>query len=231
MGGVNVKNTIVEGLMQKVAPHPCSGCGKIGTTLCDNCKYNIISEPYSGCILCGKVAFEAVCAQHYVAFCKAWVVGQRVTVLKRVINAYKFENIKASAHSLVDLLDEVIPILPPTTQVLAIPTVRSHIRQRGYDHMEVIARLFAQKRNLQLIYPLKRVSSKTQHTLNRIDRQAESQLAFQVKQGLFLNAHAPILILDDVITTGSTVTSAANVLASAGVKNIFVAALAYQPLD
>src|ERR1700712_2003751 len=103
MGGINVKNTMVEALLQKVAPHPCFGCGKIGTPLCDNCKNNITSESFSGCILCGNIASEGICAQHDVTICKAWVVSERVTVLRRVIDAYKFEYVKAAGRPLIDL--------------------------------------------------------------------------------------------------------------------------------
>ena len=215
--------------MQKVAPHPCFGCGKIGTTLCNNCKYNIISEPFSGCILCGKVGSEAICAHHYVPICKAWVVSDRTTVLRRVIDAYKFEYVKATVHSLVDLLDASLPMLPANTRVLAIPTAKAHVRQRGFDHMDILAKLFAKRRNIELTYPLERLSSKTQHQLNKTQRQAEAKMAFRVKHDL--ETDIPLLILDDIVTTGSTITSAAQVLADAGVKTIFVVALAYQPLD
>lgn len=231
MGGVNVKNTIIEAFLQKVAPHPCFGCEKMGTVLCLNCKYNIISEPFSGCCLCGNVSNLGICAQHDVPICKAWVVSERVTVLKRVIDAYKFEFVKAAAHRLVDLLDDSLPLLPKNMVIVPVPTASSHIRQRGFDHLDVLARLFAQRRGLRVARVLERSSAKTQHELNKAERQAEAGGAFQITKGLEIDSHTPLLILDDIITTGSTVSSIAQVLGKAGAKNIFVAALAYQPLD
>ena len=231
MGGLNVKNTMIEALLGKVAPHLCFGCGKMGTALCDNCKYNIISEPFSGCILCGKVSSEGLCSQHDVPVCKAWVVGERLTVLKRVIDAYKFENVKAASRVLVDLLDAHLPTLPHGTVIVPIPTASSHVRQRGYDHVDILARLLAKQRNLTLTHYLQRSSNATQHRLNKSERQHEAGSAFHVSGSAILHPNTPLLLLDDVITTGSTVSSAAKVLANAGVKTIFVAALAYQPLD
>lgn len=231
MGGLNVKITMVEALLQRVAPHPCLGCGKIGAPLCDNCKNNITSEPFLGCILCGNRAPEGICAQHDVTICKAWVVGERVTVLKRVIDAYKFEYVKAAAGSLVDLLDEVLPLLPTNTVIVPIPTATSHVRQRGYDHLEVLARLLGQRREWPVVHLLERSSTKTQHKLNKTERKREAELAFHINKSLTVNADTPLLILDDIITTGSTISSAGQVLANAGAKTIFVAALAYQPLD
>ncbi len=217
--------------MGKIAPHPCFGCGKTGIVLCDNCKYNIITEPFSACFLCGNATTLDVCAHHYVPICKAWVVSERVTVLKRVIDAYKFEYVKAAAHALVDLLDDALPLLPANTIIVPIPTASSHIRQRGYDHIDILARLFAQRRGLSISRLLERSSSKVQHTLNRSERQQEAGLAFRITNGAEVNSTTPLLILDDIITTGSTITSAARVLTSAGSQTIFVAAIAYQPLD
>jgi len=231
MGGVNVKNTMIEALMQKVAPHPCFGCGKIGTPLCHNCKNNITTEPFVGCILCGKVSPEGLCAQHDAPICKAWVVGERRTVLRRVIDAYKFENVKAASRSLINLLDDTLPVLAVDTVIVPIPTASSHVRQRGYDHLEILARLLSQTRELPTVHLLQRLSTKTQHQLNKRERQQEAVSAFGINKALALDFNTPLLLLDDIITTGSTVASAAQVLSSAGYKTIFVAALAYQPLD
>ena len=231
MGGVNVKNTMIEALMQKVAPHPCFGCGKIGTPLCHNCKNNITTEPFVGCILCGNVSPEGLCAQHDAPICKAWVVSERRTVLRRVIDAYKFENVKASARVLIDLLDDTLPMLPSNTIIVPVPTAPAHVRQRGYDHLDILARFLPQKRELPVMRLLQRSSVKTQHQLNKAERQQEAKAAFHVTKLPEVALDTPLLLLDDIITTGSTVTSCAQALADAGFKTIFVAALAYQPLD
>jgi len=217
--------------MEIVAPHLCFGCGKMGTPLCHNCKYNITSETFSGCILCGNMSSEGICVQHDAPICKAWVVGERLTLLRRVINAYKFENVKAAGRTLIELLDDTLPLLPANIVIVPIPTAPSHIRQRGYDHLDILARLLSQRRGLPMARLLNRSSSKTQHRLNKAERQQEASSAFHIAEGIHIDPNIPLLVLDDVITTGSTVSSAAKVLAEAGAKTVFVAALAYQPLD
>jgi ComF family protein len=231
MGGINVKNTMIEALLLKVAPHLCFGCGKTGTTLCHNCKYNITSELFLGCVLCGDISPEGICAQHDTPICKVWVVSKRLTVLKRVVDAYKFENVKAASRVLVDLMDTRLPLLPVGTVIVPIPTASSHIRQRGYDHIHILARLLAQKREMPIAHLLQRSSGVTQHRLNKAQRQQEADGAFYILETATINPDTPLLIIDDIITTGSTISSAAKVLANAGAKTIFVVALAYQPLD
>jgi len=231
MGGINVKITMIEMLMEKIAPHLCFGCSKKGTTLCLNCKYNITSEPFLGCIICGKVTPNGICAQHDVPICKAWVVGIRQGTLKKVIDAYKFENVKGASTSFTALFNETLPLLPYNTVIVPIPTIASHVRKRGYDHMEVLARLLSRKRNVTVGHYLTHASKKSQHTLNRQERHREAMQTFSLSRYVNEDRSTPILLLDDIITTGSTVTSAAIVLANAGFKTVFVAALAYQALD
>lgn len=228
MSSQNVKNTIVERLLSTVAPHPCLGCGKVGSVLCAHCKYNITSEPFTGCIVCGVASGVGICATHGWPIERAFVVGERSEVLEVVINKLKFNNLKAAAKVLAQLLDESLPVVPSNTVIVPIPTVRSHIRQRGYDQVELIARHFAALRGLAIHRPLVRVGKATMHKLDKQARKTASEQAFRLEGMLPMSA--PVLILDDIITTGATIRQAATLLQPLS-PNVWVAALAYQPLD
>ncbi len=230
MGRQNVKNTIVELLMDIIAPHPCLGCGKVGSVLCAHCKYNIISEPFVGCIVCGIACKSGICTSHHSPIEKAFVVSERSGVLEKAINSLKFHNLKAAAKDLAVLLDESLPLLPANTIIVPIPTVSSHIRQRGYDQVELIARYFAELRELEIKNVLRRVGTDTQHKLGRPERELAAKRAFRLENGYEVPSNSPVLILDDIITTGSTVQQAALLLKPLS-QHVWVGALAYQPLD
>lgn len=230
MGGPNVKNTMVDRLLDIVAPHLCSGCGEIGTLLCDNCKYNITSQAFSGCILCNRTSNEGICQHHKVAFQQIWVVGERSGTLQRLIGGFKFQNMKTASRSLAELLDARIPSLPDTTVVIPVPTASTHIRERGYDHTLLIAQHFAHLRGLQMNNNLVgRRHTKTQHSANRADRIRQAVSAFQLQGSV--NKQVPYLIIDDVVTTGSTILEASQTLAVAGGRYISVGVLARQPIE
>ncbi|NTW61890.1 hypothetical protein HGB25_00520, partial [Candidatus Saccharibacteria bacterium] len=80
------------------------------------------------------------------AYDKAWVVGQRDGVLQRLVGLYKFERAKSAYKVLGDLILDILPDLPPETVIVPIPTTPSRIRERGYDHMLLVARYIAKKR-------------------------------------------------------------------------------------
>lgn len=229
MGGLNVKNTMVERVLQVVAPHPCFTCGKVGCVLCDDCKYDITHEPFLGCIFCATPQRYGVCRAHESAIARAFVVGQRGGTLETLINKLKFERVKAAAQPLAELLNERLPILPGDCLVVPVPTVRAHIRERGYDQVDLIARHFANFRGQEVYTGLRRITNTTQHTVDRDTRQKQAREAFVVRDEALLRGRH-VLLLDDIITTGATLRAAAELLTRAGAV-VWVAALAYQPLD
>ena len=228
MGGLNVKITIVERVLQIIAPHPCYGCGKVGVLLCAYCKYDIKHEPYVGCFVCGEPEKSGICDNHETSLERAFIVSKRADVLQKAIDGLKFSHTKACALVLAELLHESLPLLSPDTQIVPIPTVRSHIRQRGYDQVELIARHFATLRGLSVARAIQRVGVATQHTADRATRQVQSREAFAFIPNT-LNG-GPVLLLDDIVTTGSTLLAAAEVLKDVRAP-LWAAALAYQPLD
>jgi ComF family protein len=226
---LNVKNTIVDRLLGVVAPHLCSGCGQIGAPFCDNCKYNISQEPFLGCVLCEKTTPMGVCDDHKASFNQAWVVGVRSGSLQRLIGGFKFQNMKAASFDLAELLHRRLPVLPQSTVLVPIPTTPAHIRERGYDHMLLIAKQLGRLRHTPVQTLLVRDNALTQHHANRKDRLVQAASAFKVEDAL--DPGAVYVIIDDVITTGATILQAAALLKEAGATTIWVAATSRQPLD
>lgn len=226
--GRYVKNTILDALMATVAPHYCCGCGKTGTLLCDNCKYNIISESYDGCVACGRATTKGVCADCKTAYSRAWCVGERDDALKVLIDGYKFSRKKASARELALLLHHQVAMLPPSTIVTAVPTVGRHIRMRGYDHAELLAKEFARLRGLHFQRTLYRTTKTRQRGANRTTRLAQAKTAFAPMSQV--QTAVPYLLVDDVVTTGASLHYAAQTLRNAGAAEVWVAVVARQPL-
>jgi ComF family protein len=226
---LNVKNTMIDTLLSVVAPHLCSGCGQVGSLFCDNCKYDIIAEPFSGCVLCEKPSRLGICADHKAAFNQAFVVSHRSGALQRLIGGFKFRNMKSASASLADLLDSRLPRLPDRSVFVPIPTAPPHIRERGYDHMLLVATTLASKRHVPLSPLLVRTNNLVQHKASRRDRVRQAQTAFKVEGKI--DPLATYIVVDDIVTTGATINQAALLLRQAGATSVWIAAIARQPLD
>lgn len=226
----NVKSTMIDTLFSYLAPHPCCSCGKLGSLLCDNCKYNIISEISTSCIICGVISSRnGICSTCTASYSKAWHVGERSGELKQLIDGFKFENKKETFKVLGDLLDAAIPDLPKETIIVAIPTTSSHIRIRGYDHALLIGRHFAARRGLTFRPLLKRQTNTMQRNASRKERIVQARSAFRVVDRL--SGRVPYLLIDGITTTGATLHFAAKALRDAGASAVWVATIARQPLD
>lgn len=146
-----------------------------------------------------------------------------------LINRFKFEYARAAYVPLGDVMLAALPQLPERTIVVPVPTVRSHIRQRGYDHTLLLARYIAEKQHLVLERPLLRRMATVQRGATRKARIAQAKEAFEVRTSL--EKEVPYLLVDDVVTTGSTLRYAAEAMRSAGAAVVWAAAVARQPLD
>jgi competence protein ComFC len=226
----NVKSTMIDTLFSYLAPHPCCSCGKLGSLLCDNCKYNIICEISISCMICGAIsANNGICSTCTAPYSKAWCVGERTDELKRLIDGFKFENKKEAYKPLGDLLDACVAQLPEETVIVAIPTTSAHIRVRGYDHALLVGKYFAAKRGLTYRPVLQRRTNTSQRNANRKERLLQAKMAFKTTGNISDNV--PYLLIDDITTTGATLHFAAKALRAAGATTVWVATIARQPLD
>ncbi len=229
MNMLNVKSTMLRRLLDLVIPHYCCSCGEIGSLLCESCKYDIIDERFSGCILCGHASLVPGCSRCRSGVERTWCGGERVGGLEILIDRFKFAYAEAAHVPLGDILLAALPDLPPETIVVPIPTIRAHVRQRGYDHTALLARYVADKRGLRYAQPLRRSTASVQRGASRAVRMAQAKEAFTVRQTL--SAGVPYLLIDDVVTTGATLRYGAKAMKKAGATIVWAAAAARQSLD
>lgn len=224
-----VKTTMIDTLLNAFAPHRCSSCGEIGSIFCESCKYDTISDSFPGCVICAKpCGLRGVCSQcaRKVPITQAWCVGERVDGLKALIDAYKFRSSRAADRACADLLDRVISHVPPDSAVVGIPTAPNTVRVRGFDHMGRVADALAKKRGLDISYPLERAATETLHFLPKAERVRLGPSLFRLSGKA---VPEKILLLDDIVTTGTTIVAATRLLKQAGAKEVYVAVLARQP--
>jgi len=183
---------MLDNVMSFVAPHHCCGCDKVGSLLCHNCINYINDESKMVCVACHRPTIGMwLCSSCKMPYQKAWVVGERDGVLQRLIGLYKFQRTKEGYRVLGVLFLNILPELPPNMIIVPVPTVSAHIRERGYDHMLLIAKYVAKKRNLKLERLLFRRTDTKQRQANAIQRTKQAKQAFAVR-GVKLCQMCPI---------------------------------------
>lgn len=147
-----------------------------------------------------------------------WVRTQYDGMPKQLIHDFKFERKQAAARPIAQLMAESLPYLPPETIITHIPTAPRRVRMRGYDHAALLAKELAKRLGLSHQTLLRRVTQTRQVGSKRAERIKQMERAFEPVSNVPQNAK--VLLVDDLVTTGATLESAARVLRNAGVKTI-----------
>lgn len=216
-------------LFSILAPDYCCNCRKVGSILCESCLNDIVLEPFGRCLQClSPTASSNLCANCRRAFKGAWTAGERDGVLKELVDISKFEANRRGCAAQAKLLDRMLPSFPQGVTIVPVPTIAPHIRRRGYDHMAIVARELSRRRGWPVAHCLKRKTAHVQHGADKPTRLKQANEAFYL-QGE--PPDTPLLLLDDVYTTGATLAAAARTLRSGSKQPIYAAVTTRQLLD
>ncbi len=238
--------TVANGLLDLLYPPVCLLCKKRldDGAMCADCQRQITPLPPPFCDRCGvpirpgKPVCEPCAEGSGPPFAWAQALGNYNGVLLEAIHLLKYNGKAALAEPLglllarsLDAPTPLIPLrpeLPAFDAVVPIPLHPARQRERGFNQAERIARVVARERGWRLdASGLRRVQrTRPQARMNSAEERAENiRDAFAARSPQHF-ADQRVLLIDDVITTTSTVRAAANAVRDAGATRICVLALA-----
>lgn len=108
-----------------------------------------------------------------------------------------------------------------------IPLSKKRLRQRGYDQARLLAEEIAAKTGLPCRQLLQKVKNNSAQSLTRDAKQRRKNVAgvYALDDGADVSG-LRILLVDDVVTTGATMSEAARILRKEGAKSVFGVTLA-----
>lgn len=217
----NIKK-ITNFILNTLFPEFCFGCHAKDTILCDDCLLKIKIND--------RATEENIMA----------IFDYRDNLIKKIIWQLKYHNQKNLGKKMgqilfefsKDKLSEMVflssgkPLI-----VIPVPSSRERLRNRGYNHAEILAKWFCKENpeNLELNNKIVFKKLETIHQAkisNKKERLANIRNSFSIKNEVNIKGRSVILI-DDVTTTGGTFFEIIKVLKKSGVKKIFAIALAH----
>ncbi len=219
---------LIEHIFGIIAPSDCLGCGEEGSLLCAWCVEAHIPEEVPRCYRCNRLTKrDWVCTgcRAKAPFRHLWVRTMHTETARQLVHRMKFLYAGEAADIIGDELAAILPALPPETVIVPVPTITSHVRQRGYDHTRRMTRHIAAQTNLPCHTVLARRGQHRQVGSSRSTRLRKVNDSFRVRQA-YLVAGRPVLLIDDVLTTGATAAAAAAALKAAGASRVDVAVFA-----
>lgn len=147
-------------------------------------------------------------------------------VAKELVARLKFERTQAAAKDIARAMAARLAFVDVEQLIVTyVPTANACVRMRGYDQAQLIARELARELGVPYAALLARVGSARQLGASRELRHAQLGNAFRPLKP-YATRKASVLLVDDVITTGSTLEAAAATLKTAGAKIVHAAVFA-----
>jgi len=173
-----------------------------------------------------------MCRRAAPPFQRAIAYGAYDGTVRDLIHLLKYQRVRPVASLLAELLTELLLSVQMPESLLVVPVAlfKRKLRERGFNQAEEIARAVVRRRavgGIQLeASALVRVRETASQTgLTRHQRRANPRGAFAVTRPERI-AGRSVLVVDDVMTTGTTASECARVLLRAGARQVFVATVA-----
>lgn len=194
-------------IVSSVFPFACPGCGQPGNPVCDECLTRIV---------------PADAAPPPVGIDVWWAAFSYEGVARELVARVKYRG----AHGVTAWLAAAMVafLAPPLPAVVTwVPTTPERRRERGFDHAELLARHVGRC----IARPTRRLLSRGAGA----PQTGQAGAARRLGPTIEARAHAPaaVLLIDDVATTGASLTAAAGALRSAGAMRVVALTAARTP--
>jgi competence protein ComFC len=219
-----------------VFPIECFSCGEYGTWWCKSCQDRVVLLPQQTCLGCARVSvrgetcFACMRARYPLDGFLA-SSAYRETQIEEAIGNLKYQCVRDLSLPLGDMVASAFlrsTLAEDWWYAMPVPLHPRRERMRGFNQSALLADVFSGKTGIEVLPGLHRVrATHPQMELSGKERR-ENMIAgvFEVTQPELI-AGKNILIIDDVATTGSTLSACARVLREAGAHRIWGIAVAH----
>ena len=227
--------SVMWNVLDWIFPPDCPGCGVTGERFCEKCKGSI--QPITGpvCPICGEPdTSESLCAD-CISLTPDFDALRAYAIfdgpVRNALHRLKYRDDISQGDVLSSFLAEVFSRQNwQVDLVTAIPLSKERLRTRGYNQAEQIARPFAVRINKPFIAHAveRKINTKSQIDLSLSERRENVSGAFYANS-MVVDLKS-VIIIDDVSTTGSTISECARALKEAGAEKVYALTVARAPL-
>lgn len=208
-------SSVFEGFLSLIYKESCCvcGCSKDNKILCKNCSKNIeILSGFPQKILHGVEIYSATLYKDN---------------MRILIHRLKFNHKRAVAPILADILFKYYKNIDvekfQNAVLVPVPTTKRNIKERGYNNVFEVVKCFSKlsKINITDGFLIKTKNTKPQYKTDKNKRKTNIQGSFGVNLKKYKGLeNKTLVIVDDIITTGSTLDEIIKTLQENGIKNI-----------
>lgn len=201
-------------LLEVLFPVECVNCGFLSRPLCKECFAQFKFEPHIR-----QIGDMEVCSSMYY---------EENSILAKLIYPFKYNHQKEIFRFMAGNMIAAMNLLTyPESLIFApVPLHKKRELERGYNQSEVLAKYVARKCGVKMLNILERVKDTAQQAKSsgRAEREKNMKNAFRVKSDIAKDSH--LVLVDDIVTSGSTLTACRLALLDAGYRHVSALTLA-----
>lgn len=205
-----------EKLLDLFFPPRCAFCRTVGVHgVCQNCEKTLPRTP------------EPLCKDTSFGVCAAPLLYEGV--VRESLLRFKFHGVQGAAEGYGALLAQCVAeeLGGEFDLVTWVPVSRERERERGYDQAFLLARETAKHWDTKPVRLLRKTrDNAAQSSLSSAAERQGNVLGVYKAENTEMLKNARVLLIDDILTTGSTLGECVRVLKEAGAKSVVCAALA-----
>lgn len=217
-------------------PQECIGCGKWNTWFCNDCERSVPLMIDDLCIVCNEPTSYGVVhagCTHNTPLTGMVAAAEDTQLLRKVVHCLKYEHVQLFSLVCAAYLEKRIEVHPYLTSlllhsdtiVIPVPLHKQSLWDRGFNQSEQIAReVFGNSVQTDIV--VKSNATARQATLGKEKRVQNLNGAFTVIDTDSVVGKS-VIVIDDIITTGSTVSELAILLSEAGAKDIWAVSVVH----
>jgi ComF family protein len=208
----------------------CGGCEKIGSRWCEDCQSKIKILNGIVCDVCGLpqeqvgVCKTCLADKPHFRMLRAWTIFE--DPIQNALHKLKYRKDMSMGDAIAyHMLPFVGKLNWQIDMIIPVPLGRERIKQRGYNQVAMIAKPLSIA--LQVQYApnelTRKKETRTQVGLTKVERKKNVEGAFQASASV---KRKNIVVMDDVSTTGATLSAIAESLYQAGAENVYALTVA-----
>ncbi len=219
---------VLSATLDLLFPRRCVGCEEEGSFLCGRCEASLprlappfcrqCAQPLASSDLCGRCretplpCLEGIRAPYLME-----------GTVRDCVHRLKYQDFRALGGVLGELLAAYASELSlPASVLVPVPLHPRRLRARGYNQSALLARTMGRQMGLPVAERALRRSRAAPPQARSSDmeeRRRNVEGSFSVRDGSLAGSH--VLLVDDVCTTGSTLSACAAALKAAGVSSVW----------
>lgn len=236
----------LDSLLALIYPTFCAICGAFvpesrDASVCRDCWDDVCPIQDPVCDICGLPLPPSVraltpaprcgdCLFDTYSFTAARAAVQYERTLREIIHLFKFNRRRNLAGPLSDLLYHTYEKergLFAVDFVTAVPLHTERLRERGFNQSALLAGRLAHRAGLRFLPEAlaRRRATASQSGLNKKARSQNVRRAFTAPKPHAVKDRS-VLLIDDVFTTGATLSECARTLKEAGARSVYVLTVA-----